>query len=283
MFNQFKTALLLGILTGILLVIGGLVAGQAGLTVALVFAVLMNVGSFLFSHKIVLAMYRAKEVKKSENPELHKMVEELAKEAGLPKPKIYLVPSDNPNAFATGPSYKKGIVAVTKGILDLLSKEELKGVLAHELAHIKNRDMLISTIAATIASVISYIAFMARFAAIFGGMRGDNERNNVVELLVLAILAPITAMLIQLAISRSREFLADERGAGFMKAGQPLASALLKLESHGKTHPMKLGADATNHLFIVNPFRGTGRAFVNLFMTHPPIPKRVEKLRGMHF
>src|SRR3990167_1151111 len=193
MFNQFKTVILLGALSGLLLLIGQLVGGASGLTVALVLAIIMNVGSYFFSHKLVLAMYRAKEAPKSQFPDLHHSVEEAAKAAGIPKPKVYIVPSENPNAFATGPNYKNSVVAVTQGILNLLSKEELKGVIAHEVAHIKNRDMLISTIAATIASVISYIAFMARWGAMFGGGGNrENQGNNIIGLIALGILAPIT-------------------------------------------------------------------------------------------
>ena len=280
MINQLKTVLFLGILSGILLAIGFLLGGSSGLTIALVFAILINFASYFFSHKIVIALYRAKPISKQQNPELHKIVEDLSKQANIPKPKIYLVPSDSNNAFATGPNYKNSVVAVTQGILKLLSKEELKGVLAHEIAHIKNRDMLISTIAATMAMVISYIAYMAKFAAIFGGGR-DDERGNILEIIILAIIAPIAAMLIQMAISRSREFIADESGARIVRNGEPLASALLKLESNNKSHPLRLGTDSTNHMMIVNPFRGTGRAFVNLFSTHPAVNVRVEKLRGL--
>jgi len=282
--NQFKTVLFLGILSGILLVIGQLLGGASGLTVALIFALLMNLGSYFFSHKLILKIYRAKEVPIHENPQLHEMVEHLAMEAGVPKPKVYVVPTDNPNAFAAGPNPKKAIVAVTQGILQILNKEELKGVLAHEMAHIKNRDILISTIAATIASVISYIAFMARFSAIFGGLGGDrNNNSNIIGLLAMAIIAPLAAMLIQMAISRSREFIADESGAKYLKNSKPLADALEKLESHSKDHPLKFGTQSTNSLFIINPFRGRGQSFLHLFLTHPPTSKRVERLRNMHF
>ena len=282
MFNQFKTVILLAALSGLLLLIGSLIGGASGLTVALILALIMNVGSYFFSHKLVLMMYRAKEAPKSEFPDLHKSVEEAAKAANIPKPKVYIVPSENPNAFATGPNYKNSVVAVTQGIMKLLSKEELKGVIAHEVAHIKNRDMLISTIAATIATVITYVAHMAQFAALFGGMgRDDNEKGgNIIGLLFLAILAPIAAMLIQLAISRSREYIADETGAKLIRNPSSLANALLKLDSHGKNTPMKLGDTSTNHMWIVNPFRG-GQSFVNLFMTHPPISERVKKLKEL--
>jgi len=276
--NQIKTVLLLGGLTGVLLVIGYLFAGTTGLTVAIIFSLLMNLGTYWYSDKIVLMMYRAKPISKDQAPDLHKIIETICKLANLPKPKIYLIPTDNPNAFATGRNPKHAAVAVTQGILSLLSKKELKGVLAHEMAHVKNRDILISTIAATIAGVISYLAFMARFAAIFGGAR-DRDGGNVFELLALAILSPIIAMIIQLAISRSREYLADEKGARFIKDSKPLANALLKLEQASKIHPMRIGSKATSHMFIVNPF--AGQSLVNLFSTHPAVSKRIEKLRKL--
>ena len=282
--NQLKTVLFLGILTGILLVIGMLIGGTSGLTIALIFALLINVGSYFFSHKLILAIYKAKEVPKSDNPELHHMIEEICEKANIPKPRIYLVPTDNPNAFAAGPNPKKAVVAVTRGILLLLSKDELKGVLAHEIAHIKNRDILIATIAATVASVITYLAYMAQFAAMFGGMGRDEEGgNNIIGLLLLAVLAPIAATLIQLAISRSREFIADESGAKYLQNSKPLADALEKLENQNKSHPLALGGQSTNSMFIVNPFRGKGESFIHLFLTHPPSSKRIERLRSLKF
>ena len=279
MINQIKTVLFLGILTGLLLVIGALIGGQSGLTIALFIAIAMNFISYFFSHKIVLAMYKAKEVDKTKNPELYEMVKDIALRASIPTPKIYIIPSENPNAFATGPNPKKAVVAVTRGIMNLLSKDELKGVLAHEIAHIKNRDILISTIAATIAGAISYLAFMARFAAIFGGMRGDGDNSNIFELIALAIIAPIVAVIIQLAISRSREFLADSTGAKIVKDPNSLADALQKLNTSAKEHPMKMGNQATAHMFIVNPF--TAKSFFKLFSTHPDINQRIGKLRSM--
>ncbi|MEK6935028.1 MAG: M48 family metalloprotease, partial [Nanoarchaeota archaeon] len=226
MFNRLKTVILLGALTGILLLIGSLF-GRTGLTFAFIFAILMNFGSLFFSHKLVLAIYRAKEIKRSQAPELHKMIEGIAKDMNLPKPKIYLIPTDHLNAFTSGPTQKKAVVAFTQGIINKLSNRELKGVAAHELAHIKNRDMLVSTIAATIAAVISYVVFMARWAAIFGGVGRDNDSGNVFELLALAIVAPIAALIIQLAISRSREYLADASGAKSIKDPEALSSALI--------------------------------------------------------
>ena len=282
--NQIKTVLLLGALTGILLVIGSLIGGRSGLTVAFIFAILMNIGSLFFSHKLVLLMYRAKEAKKEDYAELHNIVEEVAYAANIPKPKVYIVPSENPNAFATGPSYKRSVVAVTQGILKLLSKDELKGVIAHEVAHIKNRDMLISSIAATIAAVISYVAFMARWGAMFGGGGNrENQGNNIIGLIALGILAPIAATVIQLAISRSREYIADATGAKLVMNGESLAKALEKLHEDNKRHPLMFGTDATNHLMIISPFRGAGRAFVNLFSTHPDYKERCKRLRALNF
>lgn len=278
--NQLKTVLFLGILTGILLAIGQLLGGYSGLALAFVFAIVMNVGSYFYSHKLVLKMYKAKEASLEEYADLHKMVQEVSELANVPKPKIFIIPSENPNAFCTGPNPKKAVLGYTQGILDLLSKDELKGVTAHEIAHDKNRDMLISTVAATIASVISYVAFMARWGAMFGGFGGDQEGdNNIIGILILAIVAPLAATLIHLAISRSREFIADETGARFIHTALPLASALEKLESYGKHAPMRMGNDSTNSLFIVNPFRG--KKFMSLFMTHPPTEKRVERLKSL--
>ncbi len=277
--NYVKTVLLLGILTGLLFVVGGLIGGRGGLTFALIFAILMNFGAFFFSHKMVLMMYKAKESPKSQYPKLHAMVEGVSKKAGIPKPKVYIIPTQTANAFATGPSKNKAVVAVTEGIMKLLTPDELKGVIAHEIGHIKNRDMLIATIAATIATVISYVAAMARFAAIFGGGRGNDGRSNVLQLIVLGILAPLIAVIIQLAISRSREYLADARGARFIGNGEPLARALEKLESDNKAHPMRMGSPTTSSLFIVNPF--SGQALVQLFSTHPPIIERCKRLRAL--
>lgn len=279
LFNQIKTVLLLGILTSIVLLIGGFIGGQQGLTVALVFAVLMNFGAYFFSHKIVLMMYHAQELPKSKAPDIHKMVEDIAHAANIPKPKIYLIPSQHANAFATGPSPKKAVVAVTEGIIKLLTKEELKGVLAHEIGHVKNRDILIQTIAATIASIISYLAFMARWAAIFGTGRDDNRGGNPLSLLFMVIIAPLAAMIIQLAISRSREYLADERGARLIKNPLPLASALNKLDAASKHMPLQFGSPSTAHLFIVKPFRGEG--LMSLFSTHPPLTERIQRLKAM--
>ena len=282
MWNQFKTVILLGALTGLLLVVGALIGGQQGLFIGLILALLMNFGSYFFSDKIVLAIYKAKEASKSNYPELYTIVKEVSSEANIPMPKVYIVPINVSNAFATGRSPKHAVVAVTQRILKLLSKDELKGVIAHEISHIKNRDILIQTIAATIAGVISYVAMFARFGAMFGGDR-DNRGGNIISLLVIGIITPIIAMLIQLAISRSREYLADESGARLIKDGRPLATALEKLESDVKSNSLNAMpvTEATAHMFISNPFSAKG--MVSLFMTHPLTAERTKRLREMKF
>jgi heat shock protein HtpX len=278
--NQIKTVLLMGILTGILLVIGSFF-GQQGLLFSGIFVVAMNIGSYWFSHKVVLMMYRAKEVTEKEEPRLYKIVREVKDLAGVPMPKVYVVPSDNPNAFATGRNPNHAVVAATRGILKLLDDEELKGVIAHEFAHIKNRDILISTIAGTIAGVISSVAFMARWGAIFGGFGGrdGDGGGNILELLALAIIAPLTATIVRLAISRSREFIADETGARIVHSQHGLVRALEKLHSNVKEHPMRFGGQSTEHLFIVNPF--SGKNFFKIFSTHPDVRKRVDRLKAL--
>ncbi len=279
MGNQIKTVLFLGALTGLLLVIGKMLAGSQGMVVALMFAILMNAGAYWFSDRIVLAMYGAKQVHKDELPVVYDIVEKLCLRAGLPMPRIYLIPSDSPNAFATGRNPKHAAVALTHGILRLLNREELEGVIAHELSHIRNRDILVATIAATIAGAIMIIADMARFAAIFGiGRRDDEEGGGLLELLFLAIVAPIAALLIQLAISRSREFLADSTGARISGNPYGLASALEKLEYAASRIPMSSNP-ATAHMFIVNPL--SAETFMKLFSTHPPIRERIERLKRM--
>ena len=277
--NQVKTAVLLALLTALLLWIGSFF-GKAGFYFALIFVGLMNFGSYWFSDKIVLWMYRAKEAKQSEYTKLYKIVKEVSKLSGLPMPKVYVIPSEQSNAFACGRSPKHAAVACTEGILKLMTEDELKGVIAHEFSHIKNRDTLTSTVAGTIAGVISYISNMFMWSAMFGG-RDDDSRGNALSLLVLAIITPIIASMIQLAISRSREYQADESGARIVKNPLGLASALEKLEEDGKRHPMRFGSPATAHLFISNPFRG--QAMLNLFMTHPSTKSRVERLRNMRF
>jgi heat shock protein HtpX len=283
MWNQIKTVLLLGILTGILLFIGRLF-GQTGLTIAIVFVVLMNSITYFFSDKIALAMYRAKEIKKSELPWLHKMVKDLARDAGIPGPRgIYIIPTEQANAFCAGRGPSHYVVACTQGILKILTREELRGVLAHEISHAKNRDVLVATVAATIAGVISYLAQMLQFAAFFGGGRDNDNRGsgNILGLLVLAILTPIIAMIIQLAISRSREYMADETGAKLVKDGKPLASALEKINASVKNNPMRFGNKAASSLFIANPFKGS--FLINMFSTHPDMNSRIERLRKMKF
>jgi heat shock protein HtpX len=277
-FNQVKTVLLLGLLTGIMLAIGQFFGGATGLTIAIIFAVLMNFGSLFFSDKIILFMYKAKPISKKDAPKLYSIVEEVAQASNMPMPKVYEIPSEAPNAFATGRSKNHAAVAVTRGILKLLTRDELKGVIAHEFAHIKNKDMLIQTVAATIAGVISYLATMAQWAAIFGGGR-DDDRGNIFGLLALAIITPIIAMIIQLAISRSREYLADETGAKIVKNPNHLADALLKLESGCAHNPLRMGSEATSSLFIVNPFSAKG--MMHLLSTHPPMQERVKRLREM--
>ncbi|MBN1544586.1 zinc metalloprotease HtpX [Candidatus Woesearchaeota archaeon] len=279
--NQFKTLVLLLALTVVLLLVGQLVGGMQGLTIAFIIVLLMNGLSYFFSHKLVLFMYRAKEAKESQHPDLFRTVREVAKLANIPVPKVYIIPSDSPNAFATGRNPKNAVVACTEGIMRLLDKDELKGVIAHEVAHIKNRDILIQTIAATIAGVISYVAMMARWAAIFGGFGGnrDSDSGGILGWLVLAILAPIIALIIQLAISRSREYLADETGAKTTHDPLALASALEKLERGVRSNPLRFGNPTTSSLFITNPFSAKG--LTSLFSTHPPMDERIKRLRKM--
>ena len=281
--NQIKTTLLLGLLTGLFLFIGSILGGKAGLIIGLIFAGIMNVGSFWFSDKIVLKMYRAQEADRSKHSKLYDMVKDITVRAKLPMPKVYIIPGPHPNAFATGRSPNHAAIACTVGIINLLTDHELKGVIAHELAHVKNRDTLISTVSATIAGVISYIAMMARWSAIFGGFGGNRDNNNIIELIVLAIIAPLMAMIIQMAISRSREYLADETGARFLNDATGLASALEKIEQGIKHVPLRpMGqTEATAHLFIQNPFRNKG--IVKLFSTHPSTKDRIKKLHSLKF
>ena len=279
--NQLKTVALLGILTAIFLFIGQYFGGQQGLLFALIFAGGMNFVSYWWSHKIVLKMYGAKEADQNTYSELYSTVREIAHSAHLPMPKVYIIDTPQSNAMATGRNKHHAVIAVTKGILQLLSKNELRGVLAHEMGHIKNNDILISSVAAMIAGVISYIAMMARWGAIFGGFGGRDGDTNILELLALAIIAPLMAMIIQFAISRSREYLADETGAKLVKDPFSLATALEKIEKSVKHHPFKRtgNSEATAHLFISNPLKKS--SFIELFSTHPLIHKRCEKLRRM--
>ena len=277
--NQLKTVVLLASLTALLLWIGSF-WGNSGIIIGLVFAILINFGSYWFSDKIVLKMYHAKQVSESEAPRLHKLVREVIQLANLPMPKVYILPTDNPNAFATGRNPNHAAIACTKGILELLNDDELKGVIAHEASHVKNRDILIQTVAATIAGVISYVSIMARWGAMFGGFGRDRDGSNIVQLLVLAIVTPIIAAILQLAISRSREFLADETAAKTLHNSFGLASALEKLEQGVKKNPLRFGSKSTSCLFIANPFRG---GLLNLFSTHPPMAERINKLKSMNF
>lgn len=279
MSNIFKTAALLGALTALLVLIGGALGGQQGMLVAFFFALVMNFASYWFSDKLVLAMYRAEPIEEAEAPGLYRVLRTLATRAGIPMPRVYLIPSQTPNAFATGRNPERAAVAVTQGIMQILDEHELEGVLAHELAHVKNRDVLIATIAATLAGAITYLAHMAQWAAIFGGRRDDEEEGGgAFGAILMAILAPIAAMLIQLAVSRAREYQADATGARL--AGQPLglAKALEKLHRASQALPMQ-ASPATAHLFIVNPLSGS--AWLTLFSTHPPIEERMARLRAM--
>jgi heat shock protein HtpX len=278
--NMMKTFLLMGLLTVLLVVIGRLLGGQSGMMIAFLFALVMNFASYWFSDKVVLGMYHAQQITEADNPGLYQMVGELAGRAGLPMPKVYIIPQDQPNAFATGRDPQHAAVAVTQGILKTLSTDELRGVLAHELAHVKHRDILVGTIAATMAGAISMLANMAQWAMIFGGGRSsdNDEGGNPLGALAMIILAPIAALLIQLAISRSREFVADQGGAEI--AGNPLslANALRKLDARAKQIPME-ASPSTAHMFIVNPLRGGG--ITKLFSTHPPMEERVARLEAM--
>jgi Zn-dependent protease with chaperone function len=286
MKNMLKTTILLATLTGLLVLIGDYFGGTAGMIIAFLFAVIINFGSYWYSDKIVLKMYRAKEVSPAEAPNLHRIVDGLVMRAGLPKPKVYIVESSMPNAFATGRNPEHAAVAATTGILELLSYEEMEGVLAHELAHVKNRDTLISAIAATLATVVTMIANWAQIAAIFGGFGGrDDDNGGIIGLIVMAIVAPIAATLIQLAISRSREYAADAEGASICRKPWALADALEKLE-YGNSHYSPKVSDvqakeSSAHMFIVNPLKGG--SIQSLFSTHPATNERVKRLRAMRF
>lgn len=278
MGNSVKTVVLLGLLSGLLLVIGELLGGQIGLVFAFVIAVAMNFGSWWFSDRIVLRMYRAEQVG-PEHP-LHQMTERLASRAELPTPKVYVIPDDSPNAFATGRNPQHAAVAATRGILRLLDREELEGVIAHELAHVKHRDILIGSVAATIAATVMMVARMAQFAALFGGLgRSDDDEggSNPLALLATIILAPLAAILIQSAISRSREFAADRGAARIVGHPQGLVRALRKIDAGSRQVPLD-ASPATAHMFIVKPFSRAG--LMSLFSTHPPTEKRVARLLG---
>jgi heat shock protein HtpX len=285
MGNMLKTTLLLATLTGLLVIVGQMVGGTSGMIIAFIFAVIMNFGTYWYSDKIVLKMYRAQEVTAADYPELYGIVQKLTLRANLPMPKVYIVNTSMPNAFATGRNPQHAAVAATTGILGLLNAEELEGVLAHELAHVKNRDTLISAVAATIAGVITMLATWAQWAAIFGGIGGrDNQGSgNIIGFIALAIVAPIAATIIQLAISRSREFAADAEGARISQKPWALANALEKLE-YGSAHYRERKGDvhaseSTAHMFIVNPLKGG--SLMSLFRTHPVTEERIKRLRAM--
>ncbi len=277
--NTMKTFLLMGLLTVLLVFVGGFLGGQKGMYLAFAFALVMNFGSYWFSDKIVLRMYRAAEVQQGDNPMLYQMVDELRQRAGLPMPKVFVIPTAQPNAFATGRDQDHAVVAVSEGILRLLSKDEIRGVIGHELAHIKHRDILIGTMAATAAGAISMLANMAQWGFMFGSRSNDDrEGGHPAAGIVMMIIAPIAAMMIQMAISRSREFLADEGGAQISGNPLSLADALRKLDSAAHEIPME-ASPATAHMFIVNPLTGGG--LMKLFSTHPPMEERVARLEAM--
>ena len=278
--NQLKTFLLMALLTILFIWVGSLLGGREGATFALILAAAMNLGTYWFSDKIVLAMYRAREVTEAEAPGLYRIVRELATKASMPMPRVYVIESDSPNAFATGRNPQHAAVAVTTGIMRLLDEEELKGVIGHELSHIRHRDILIGTIAATIAGALSYLAMMARWSIFFGGFGGDDEEGggNIFLMMILTTLAAFAAMLIQLAISRSREYYADEGGARLCGNPLYLARALGKLDMAARRIPLEANP-ATAHMFIVNPLRGGG--IMTLFSTHPPIEERIRRLEEM--
>ena len=281
MGNQIRTTILLAVLTALILWVGQVLGGRQGMIIALIFAAGMNFFSYWYSDKLVLRMYRAGEVTPNQAPELYETVQRLTQQAGLPMPKLYVIPQEAPNAFATGRNPEHAVVAVTQGLLKIMDRDELTGVLAHELAHVKNRDILIGSIAATMAGTIMLLATMARWSAIFGGFGGNNDeggRSGFIGLIVMSIIGPLAAMIIQMAISRSREYLADATGAGFAGHPEGLANALEKLGAYSKRLPMK-ASPATAHMFIVNPL--SGRSMLSLFSTHPPLEERIARLRGV--
>ena len=281
MTSQIKTALLLGLLTVLFCIVGQAMGGRSGLVIAFALALAMNLGSYWFSDNIVLSMYQARELSPADAPGLHAMVEELARNGGIPKPRIMLIPQEAPNAFATGRDPEHGVVAVTQGLMRLLSPEELRGVIAHELGHIKNRDILVQSIAAVLGGAVMMLANMLQWASIFGGSRSSDEEgggSGVLGGLLMAILAPIAASLIQMAISRSREYLADAAGAELSGTPLALAGARGKLDTYSRQIPMN-ASPATENMFIVNPFAGVSMA--SLFSTHPPTEERIRRLRAM--
>jgi heat shock protein HtpX len=279
MSNVFKTAILLALLTAMLVLLGGAVGGRQGMLIAFFFALVMNFVSYWWSAKIVLSMYGATPIEEAQAPGLYGMVHRLASKARIPMPRVYMIPSDQPNAFATGRNPQHAVVAVTEGIMRILDDDELEGVLAHELAHVANRDVLIGTVAATLAGAITYLAHMAQWAAFMGGGRHDEDDSpSPIAMILMAVVAPIAAMLVQLAVSRSREFQADATGARLAGRTWGLSKALEKLEMAAHQVPMQANP-ATAHMFIVNPL--SGQSLMRLFSTHPPIEERIARLRAM--
>ena len=279
MGNHLKTTVLLAVMTAFILIVGNWLGGRQGMILALVLAAGMNFFSYWYSDKIVLKMYRAREVTPEQAPDLYEMVQNLAHQAGLPMPKVYIIPKDTPNAFATGRNPENAVVAVTQGLLNLMGRQEVMGVLAHELAHVKNRDILIGTIAATMAGAIMMLASMARWSALFGGMNRDDNRGGMgaIGMIAMSIIAPMAAMIIQMAVSRSREYLADATGAAIAGSPEGLARALEQLDTYSRRIPMNANP-STAHMFIVNPL--SGKPLQNLFSTHPPMEERIRRLRG---
>ncbi len=281
--NYVKTAMLMAFLVAILAIGGQMIGGNGGMLLFGAIGLVFNLLSYWFSDRIALMAHRAQPVTREQLPAVYEIVERLTRKAGLPMPRIFVIPSATPNAFATGRNPRHAAVAVTEGILRILDRRQLEGVLAHELSHVRNRDMLIATIAASVAGLIASLGHMIQWGAIFGGFggRSDDERGNVFAALAWALLAPIIAMIVQLAVSRSREFGADASGAELTGDPDALADALLALERGNEIQPYAYGGPATAHLFIVNPFRGAGGKMLQLFSTHPPIEVRVQRLREM--
>jgi len=279
MTNSLKTILLMALMMGLLLFLGDWLGGQQGLYMAFIFSLLMNFGAYWFSSKMVLMTYHAKEATEADAPKLFNIVRRLTSQAQLPMPKVYIIPDDSPNAFATGRNPEHAAVAATEGILRLLSDDELEGVISHELAHVKHRDILIATLVAAMAGTITFVARMAMYASIFGGGSRDRENSNPIGQILLVILAPFAAMIIQFAVSRSREFAADEGGAKICQRPLSLANALRKLEKGVQQIPMENAGTATAHMFIVNPLFGGG--ITKLFSTHPPTEERIARLEQL--
>ena len=278
--NNIKTVILLGLMTGIFLFVGGMAGGESGMLIAFIFAAVMNVGAYWFSDKIVLKAYKAVELPETDFPDIYRMVKQLTEKANIPMPKLYYLNQESPNAFATGRNPENSAIALSKGIINLMKRDELEGVIAHELTHIINRDTLISTVAATISGAIMFLAYQMRWFAILGGGRDDDDNGGVLGLILMAVLAPLAATIIQMAISRSREYKADSGGAHLTNNPEGLASGLQKLGQLSKRIPMK-ATKQTAHMFIVNPF--SGKSLFKLFSTHPPIEERVARLRAMNF